>query len=84
VIAPPRKVRIVDVDSFQGLYIDGVLVYENHTIGVRDLMICLRDNGLIGFDFERLTASDKDETEVIMFGGFPRYIEELKHTVKGK
>ena len=83
-IAPPRKVRIVDVDSFQGLYIDGVLVYENHTIGVRDLMICLRDARLISFDFERLIASERDETEVIMFGGFPRYIEELKHTVKGK
>lgn len=38
----PKVVIVSNGDDWMGLYIDGVLAFENHTIRVRDVLVALK------------------------------------------
>lgn len=37
----PKVTIVSDGDDWEGLYIDGVLVFENHTVGAQDVLRAL-------------------------------------------
>lgn len=48
------KINYVTGDDWQGLYIDGGLVEENHSIRITDLLEILEDRKLLTFDYHEV------------------------------
>ena len=47
-------IKYVAGDDWQGLYIDGGLVEENHSIRITDLLEMLEDRRLLTFDYHEV------------------------------
>lgn len=48
------KINYVTGDDWEGLYIDGELVEENHSIRITDLLEILKDRRLLTFDYHEV------------------------------
>lgn len=48
------KINYVTGDDWQGLYIDGELIEENHSIRITDLLEMLEDRRLLTFDYHEV------------------------------
>jgi hypothetical protein len=51
------SLTLVSIDDWQGFYVDGKLVFEGHSVPLRDAFLAagleLEDRGLDGTNFER-------------------------------
>lgn len=70
------NIRVVATEygDWEGLYINGELVYENHSISIYDGLILLKEHGIIE-DIGKAYLSEKNMEE---FGGeLPNSFEEI-------
>ena len=65
------EVVVANFDDWQGIYVDGKLKYENHSLHYRDILEA------IGQDFENLQV-DMMELDL---GRLPETVEELKRLI---
>lgn len=64
-------------EDWQGLYIDGALVYEDHSLRLHIVLDILRDRGLPIATIERRTLNDAAEKRLNADGGMPRTLAAL-------
>jgi hypothetical protein len=66
-----KEVTIVSATEWEGLFIDGKLVGENHSLG----WDCLPERDV--FSFRRIHANSKVEDILMEKGGFPESLETI-------
>ena len=71
-----KEVTIVSATEWEGLFIDGKLVGENHSLGWDFLP------ELEPFTFLRIHANSKIEYALLERGGFPKSLEEISNLQK--
>lgn len=72
---------IIQSDDWEGLYVDGELVGEDHTLCGSDLLYLVKiatDYRLAREDFTVCWVDASDEDELEMAGGFPCLLSDLK------
>ncbi len=75
------KVLILFSDDWEGLYIDGKLIEEGHSLGEGDTLFILKMAEEFGFTSADVTMEnviDEDEIELSNVGSFPQNVSELK------
>lgn len=76
------KVLILESDDWNGLYINGNLIDEGHTLGEGDSILYLleksEDYGFDSSDVKVKFIEDVDDEYLNKFGSFPSDITELK------
>ena len=63
------KITVTDGDDWKGLYVDGKLVYEGHSIPIHEFAKAAN------IDFDFVEADDEWLEEV---GSFPKNLSEVK------
>ena len=71
---PKNKITVVYGDDWKGLYIDGKLAYENHSIDLQTFLWVLEKNG-IRLDVE---CKDCDEDWLEHRGNLPKDLKEVR------
>lgn len=70
-----HKVVFVNSDDWQGMYVDGRLEYENHTISSFDMMNVLGKSA-DGYSFEEEIVCDQQWIESI--GHLPKRLDRVR------
>lgn len=69
------KVEVYRVDDWAGLYEDGHLVYEGHSIPDREFLALMRDHGIATHD----EFIDRPEADAVAYTGrMPLTVRELE------
>lgn len=73
-----REVTIVNADDWKGLYIDGKLVFQNHSIRISDLVECLEEAGIkLGFELTEGELTEDGYERIQDEGCLPDDLEEV-------
>lgn len=78
---------LIEADDWEGLFIDGVLIEEGHTLneGYSRIKYFVILSKKYNFDLEKLNElyiEEVDKDELYDCGGFPNTLEELKGNYK--
>lgn len=66
------KINYVTGDDWQGLYVNGCLIEEGHTIRITDLLEILKDRKLLTFDYHEI-----DQNYLEDLGSLPDKFEDI-------
>jgi len=78
-----NKAILLEVEDWEGLYINGELVQEGHTLneGTSRVKYFIKLSKKYDFnieDMEELYCTEEDEESVMDWGNFPKNIKDLK------
>ena len=76
-----KSVLILFADDWEGLYVDGKLIEENHTLGEGDPLFLLKlseKHNFISSDITLENIIEDDERELAQVGCLPQNLSELK------
>jgi hypothetical protein len=75
------RIRIIEFNDWEAFYIDGKLVYENHSVSLGDFLAILKANGVgTCMDAKIVSASDEDDLALFEAGRAPKSIDDYKST----
>lgn len=70
------KIRIYSVDDWEALFVDGVRVFEHHSVDVDTMMEAISDK--LNIDFEEIYGGDTPLEDYAMdTGSFPSTEKEI-------
>ena len=76
-----KRILILFADDWEGLYVDGKLIEEEHSLGESDILFLLKLSEELGFTSDDITLKniiEDDERELVQVGSFPQKLSELK------
>jgi hypothetical protein len=73
------KLRLVSIDDWCALYLDGKSIYQGHSLELDRFFAVLEENGVSTcLDFSSRQGSATDENKAHDLGNLPDYEEELE------
>ena len=72
------NIELVSVDDWEGLYINGVLILEGHSVSLEYFLEYLKMQGVIQYKSTYLDEADEDELNAFC-NRFPDDIKELSY-----
>lgn len=74
-----HDIKLVSIeDGYEGLYVDGKLVYQNHYINVGEFVCFLQSRGLLSdIQFDDPFLTEESDAKVKDAGGFPEDFSDL-------
>lgn len=70
---------IIRADDWEGLFVDGVLVYEHHEISRRELRELCKEHKINFSEIEEGWVTDDYDEYLSVAGGFPEKLEDVEY-----
>ncbi len=71
-----KKFTYVNGDEWDGFYVNGMLVWEHHTLRISDLIELLKKHG-VRLNIDEIGLTSEQQAHMEDCGHLPKYLDEL-------